>query len=234
MTDPGCLGHRSRLLERFDKHGLESLNDYEIVELLLTFVIPRRDTKPLAKQLMARFGSINGLIHADKSELEKQVIITRRAGLLFALLRDVMACCLKERCEKKNAVAHSRDVEEYLRFTFGHKRDEYVAVLFLDNGNNVITSEIVHEGTVNQCAVYPRDIIGLALKHKAARLILAHNHPGGGAVPSEADWAITERLSKIGGLIDIPLVDHVIVAGDGVVSLRDMPRWKSLAQEGRL
>ena len=225
MTETGYHGHRKRLLDRFAENGLSSLLDYEIIELLLTFAVPRRDTKPLAKELLRRFGSINGILHADKSEFEEMPGLSRRAGLLFTLLREVMAHSLKERYEKRPAMTHRRDVEEYLQFNFGHKKDEYVAVLYLDNSNNVINTEIVCEGTVNQCAVYPRAIIEQALRCKAAGLILAHNHPGGGVSPSEADWAITERLMKIGTLLEIPVLDHVIIARDSAISLHDMPRW---------
>lgn len=225
MTAAGNDGHRSRLLSRFEKNGLASLADYEIVELLLACVILRKDTKPIAKELLAKFKTVSGVLHADKEELAKINGIGKRSGALLAFMREVIAYCLQEKYEKRPHVHHRRDVEEYLRFAFGPRGDEYVAALYLDNGHNVIATEIVGEGTVNQCAVYPRAIVEKAVRCKAASIILAHNHPGGGAAPSESDWNITDRLAKIGRLMEIPLLDHVIVTRDVAVSLRELPRW---------
>jgi DNA repair protein RadC len=225
MTAVGHDGHRARLLSRFEKNGLSSLADYEIVELLLSYVILRRDTKPLAKELLAKFKTVSGVLHADKSELAAIKGIGRRSGMLFTLMREVIAYCLQEKYEKRPLVLHRRDVEEYLRFAFGRRGDEFVAAMYLDNGHNIIATEIVSEGTVNQCAVYPRAIVEKAVQCKAASIILAHNHPGGAASPSEADWSITDRLAKIGKLMEIPLLDHVIVTRDAAVSLCELPRW---------
>ena len=230
MTDEGqagglAAGHRSRLLSRFEDTGIESLADYEIVELILTFVIPRKDTKSIAKDLLKQYKSVGALLNADPSELSKVNGIGRRASLLFQLLRDVTVYCLEEKYEKRPFVLHRKDVEDHLRFAFGFKGDEYVAVLFLDNGHNIIKTDIVCEGTVNQCAVYPRDIMEKALRCKAAAIIVAHNHPGGSAIPSEADWLITERLAGICRQLEVPLLDHVIVSREKTVSLTDFSRW---------
>jgi DNA repair protein RadC len=225
VTGAAHDGHRSRLLSRFEKSGLSALADYEIVELLLSYAIPRRDTKSLAKELLAKFKTVSGVLHANTSELAAVKGIGWRSAMLFTLMRETIAYCLQEKCETRQCVHHRRDVEEYLRFAFGRRGDEYVAALYLDNGHNVIATEIVSEGTVNQCAVYPRAIVEKAVSCKAAFIILAHNHPGGCAGPSEADWSITERLAKIGKLMEIPLLDHVIVTRDAAVSLCEMPRW---------
>jgi DNA repair protein RadC len=227
MTDDGssAAGHRSRLLSRFEESGIRALADYEIVELILAHAIPRKDTKPIAKNLLKRYKSIGALLNADSAELADVDGVGRRASLLFQLFRDVTVYCLQEKYEKRPLVLHRKDVEEYLRFTFGFKGDEYVAVLFLDNGNNIIESDVMYEGTVNQCVVYPRTIIDRALRCKAAAIIVAHNHPGGSANPSEADWQITERLANICKQLEIPLLDHVIVSREKTVSLKDFSRW---------
>jgi DNA repair protein RadC len=231
MTDEGSsagtssTGHRSRLLSRFEETGIESLADYEIVELVLSFVIPRKDTKAIAKELLKRYKTIGALLNAETAELLEIKGVGRRASLLFRLFRDVTSHCLAEKYVKRPLVLHRGDVEEYLRFNFGFKGEEYVVVLFLDNGNNIIGTEIVCEGTVNQCVVYPRAIIEKALRHKAAAIIVAHNHPGGGTTPSEADWTITERLAGVCKQLEIPLLDHVIVSREKTVSLREHARW---------
>jgi DNA repair protein RadC len=224
VENAGHVGHRARLLSRFEKQGLASFADYEIVELLLTFVIPRKDTKPIAKELLRKYKTVYGLLNAAPTELAKVSGMGRRAGMLFFLVRDVCAYCLREKYERR-PLLHRKDVEEYLRFAFGARGEEYVAAVYLDNGNNVISTEIVCEGTVNQCAVYPRNIVEQAVRFKASRIILAHNHPGGGATASEADWNITLRLAEICRLLEIDLLDHVIVARDTTVSMREQARW---------
>lgn len=218
-------GHRKRLLDRYIQNGLSSLHPHEILELYLTYSIPRHDTKPIARELLRRYNSINEIINAPIDELTEIKGLGSRSAALFPLIRDIIAYCLKERFEKQEAMTNMRHVEEYLKFCFGQRKDEYVVALFLDNANRVLKTKIVAEGTVNQCALYPRLIIEQALHFKATSFILAHNHPGGALKPSEPDWIITERLFTIGKLLEIPLLDHIIITKESVVSLRDFPRW---------
>jgi DNA repair protein RadC len=220
-------GHRQRLTDRFAENGLDALHLHEIVELILTYAIPRRDTKQMARDLVRRFRTLNGLLNADPAELATTPGIGKRSAALFALMREVMACCLKERYEQKSIISHRRDAEEYLRFHYSHRRDEFVAALFLGNRNQVLSTGIIAEGTVNQCVIYPRIIIDKALRCGAASIILAHNHPGGGIKPSEADWQLTEKLFKVCKLLDIPLHDHLIISQNEVVSLKEQVRWPS-------
>jgi DNA repair protein RadC len=219
------LGHRERLLIRFAQNGISSLADYEILELLLSYAIPRKDTKPIAKELISHFKSINAVLNAELSELKNIKGLGTRSCMLFHLIRDIISYCLKERYKNQPLIKHRKDVEEYLKFYFGHRTQEYVAAIFLNAGQHIISTQIITEGTVTQCAIYPRSIIEKAILCKAASIIIAHNHPGGSSTPSDADWNITERLAKIGKLLEIPLLDHIIVTRDRVVSLRDFPRW---------
>jgi DNA repair protein RadC len=221
-------GHRERLMERFTENGLGALHQHEIVELLLTYTIPRCDTKPLARKLVNRYKSLSALLNAHSDELMKEPGFGRRSASLFSLIRELMAYCLKEKYDRKSMIGHRHDVEEYLRFYFGQRRDEYVAVLFLGNRNQVLETGIIAEGTVNQCAVYPRTIMEKALRYGAASIIIAHNHPGGGMRPSEADWVLTERLFAICRLLEIPLLDHLIISQQEVVSLKELPRWPGM------
>lgn len=218
-------GHRARLLDRFVKNGISALHPHEIIELILTFTIPRRDTKPLARQLTDKFKTITAVINSPQDELKSIDGVSERSAGLFLLIKELIGYCLKEKYEHQSMISHRKDVEEYLRFYFGQRRDEYVASIYLDNANHVLQTDIISEGTVNQCAVYPRAIIDKALRCSAASIVLAHNHPGGGLNPSEADWLITEKLITIGKLLDIPLMDHIIISPIKVVSLREMPRW---------
>ncbi len=218
-------GHRSRLLERFTKSGAEGLHDYEILELLLTYAIPRRDTKPVAKALLARFKNISAVLNTSPRELQEIEGIGERTAHLFSLIRETMAIALKEKFDRGEIISHRKDVEEYLRFHYGFRPYEYVATLFLDNGHHVLATELAGQGTANQCSIYPRHIIERALHHKASSIILAHNHPGGTVQASEADWRITKRLHQVGQLLDIPLLDHIVISRDRVISLREHPRW---------
>ncbi len=221
-------GHRKRLLDRFTGSGLAALHLHEIVELLLTFTIPRRDTKPFARELVKRYRSLSAILNAPVHELTKIKGIRPRSASHIALVREIMAYCLKEKYQRGNIITHRHDVEEYLRATFGLRRDEYVAALFLGNSNDVIETEVLAEGTVNQCVVFPRRIMERALRYSATSIIVAHNHPGGGIQPSEADWELTERLFAICRLLEIPLLDHLIISNQQVVSLKELPRWKVL------
>jgi DNA repair protein RadC len=218
-------GHRTRLLERFARSGLSAFHDHEIIELLLTYAIPRKDTKKIAKDLLQQYKTVGTIINTPPDQLMEVDGIGERSALLISLLKEIMALCLREKYEKQSAIAHRRDVEEYLRFHFGHRRDEYVAALYLDNANHVLETTILATGTVNQCTVYPRNVVERALRCGAASVIIAHNHPGGGLKPSDADWLITKRLCAIGKLLEIPLLDHILITKEDVMSLRALPQW---------
>jgi DNA repair protein RadC len=218
-------GHRERLLKRFNENGIAALADYEVMELLLTCVLPRGDVKPVAKNLLKKFSSVSGVLNAPPEEVRAVKGIGPRAAQLFAFIRQLISYCLKEKYQNRPLMTHQGDVEEYLRFHFGPKRDEFVAALFLDTGNRVIATDLISEGTVNQCAVYPRSIIERALRNGAVSFILVHNHPGGGKEPSQADWDITHRLYQIGNLLEIRLLDHIIITGEATRSLSKHSRW---------
>ena len=218
-------GHRNRLLERFEKSGADAFHPYELLELLLTFAIHRRDTKQLAKTLLNRYKTISAVCATPVEQLQRIKGLGRKSASLLTLVGNIQAVCLKERFERGSCITHWRDIETYLRMTFGYRSDEYVAALFLDGANRVIQTEVVAEGTVNQCALYPRRILEHALHYHAVSFIVAHNHPGGTPTPSESDWRITERLFTAGSSLDIALLDHILVCSDNVISLREMPRW---------
>lgn len=221
-------GHRERLRERYLKNGIDALQQHEILELLLTFAIPRRDTKQIAYSLLRRYKTINGVCNASPEELKKIAGIGSRSAVLLMLMRDIIAYCLKEKYSSANVISSRSDVEEYLRINFGFRKDEYVAAFFLNSANKVIQTDIIATGTVNQCMLSPRIIIEKALWYGAAAIIIAHNHPGGTTTPSEQDWQITQRLFTICKMLDIPLLDHILVVSEKVISLREMPRWDKM------
>lgn len=218
-------GHRARLLERYVGAGVEALGDYERLELLLTYALPRIDTKPIAKKLLERYGSMTAVLNTPLDELCAIEGLGRRSAALLTLTGDLIAHCLSEAFEKKPVINHFNDMVEYLRFRYGHCRDEFFAAIFLDGGNSVIDTEIVSEGTVSRAVVFPRKVMQRAIKCGAASFIVAHNHPAGTAVPSESDWQITERLMSAGHCLEIRLVDHVIISKDNAVSMKQYDRW---------
>jgi DNA repair protein RadC len=218
-------GHHLRLRERYLAHGIDALHPVEVIELLLTYTIHRRDTKVIARKLIDRFKSLNGVCNAPVEELRNIRGIGHKSAALLVLVRDLLAYCLRERYEHHTIITHRSDVESYLRINFGYRNDEYVAAFFLDTANRLKQTDIIAEGTVNQCALFPRTVIEKALRCSAASMIIAHNHPGGTPMPSEQDWQLTERLFSAGKLLDISLVDHIIICAQKTVSLRELSRW---------
>ena len=218
-------GHRSRLLERFIENGIGAFHPHEILELLLTFTIKRHDTKTIAHALLKRFKTISAVCNAPVEELVAVEGVGCKSAALLTFVRDLLAYCLKEKFERNQFVSSRKDVESYLKFMFGLRRDEYVAAIFLDAAHHIIRTALIAEGTVNQCAVYPRMVIEKALRCGAASIIIAHNHPGGTPEPSENDWQITDRLYRAGKLLDIPLLDHILICSEKTVSLMELPRW---------
>jgi DNA repair protein RadC len=213
------------LLEKYTDRGLSAFSDYEVLEFLLTFSLPRIDTKPIAKDLLARYGTVSAVVNAPLDELREVKGVGQRSAVLLTLVKDVMAYCLREGVIDKPVITQRSDVENYLRSRLSESRNERVIALYLDNGNRVLGDEIVAEGTVNRCVIFPRTVMEGAMKRSAASFILVHNHPGGTAAASEEDWKTTERLYNAGKQIDIPMLDHIIISKDKAISLREFKRW---------
>lgn len=225
MVDESCLGHRSRLRERFARGGIDALHDYEVLELLLTYVIARRDTKAIARRMLKELGSLNAVLSAPAERLAAIEGAGEASANLIRFVHAVASRGLREDVDSRPVITDRTSVEKFLRFEIGSRTQEHVAVLYLDSGGKVISAETVSTGTVNQCVIYPREIIAHALRAGASSMIIAHNHPAGIMQPSEADWDITRRMFDICRLLDLPLVDHVIVGRNRTLSLRELPRW---------
>jgi len=213
-------GHRARLRKRLLEGGAEALADHEILEYLLTTAIPRRDTKPLARGLLARFGSLAGVFNADPDALIRHpgmgetsaaaIRIVTLSASRFARSEAVIAPTLNS----WNALI------TYLTIDMAHLTKERVRVLFLDTKNRLIRDDHVAEGSLDEAAIHPREIIRRALDLGAASLILVHNHPSGSPEPSRADIQITQKVAEAGRLLGIEVHDHVIIGREGHVSMR--------------
>jgi DNA repair protein RadC len=184
-------GHRQRLKEKFRTTGVDAFHEHEVLELLLTYAIPRRDVKPLAKALLKRFGSLREILDAEMDELEQVRGIGGHAAVLLKLVKELAALYLKQKAKEKRQVTCTTELLDFCRTALGGKRDEEFCVLYLDAQNQIIEFETIQRGIVNQAVVYPRQVLERALKKKASAIILAHNHPSGHVRPSEADIRLT-------------------------------------------
>jgi DNA repair protein RadC len=221
----GSEGHRERMRARLIAAGPEALADYELIEMVLFLALPRRDTKALARALLARFGSFAGAIAAPAQEL-RQVDGLGEAAV--AALKTVQAAALRlARAEVKQApvLTNWDRLIDYLTATLARERTEQVRVLFLDTRNRLLADEAQGRGTVNHTPLYPREVVRRALELHATAIILVHNHPSGDPTPSAQDIATTREVKDAAQALSIVLHDHVIV-GNGA--------WTSFRREGLL
>ena len=213
-------GHRKRLRARLLTAGPDSVADHELLELVLFLALPRRDTKPIARALLSRFGSYAGAVSADLSDL-RGIEGLGEAGA--AALKTVQAAALRlVRAEVQDAPVLTRwdRVVEYLTAVMARERVEQFRVLFLDAKNRLIADEAQSRGTVSHTPVYPREVVKRALELHASALILAHNHPSGDPAPSADDIAMTKVISAAASALGVVVHDHVIVGNGRVLSFR--------------
>lgn len=218
---PHYLQHRERLRARFLAGGAAAVQDYELLEILLGAAIPRRDVKPLAKQLIARFGDLAGVFTASPDEL----VAEKGVGAVAAsILKAVQASALhlqKAGLSEKPLISSWDQLSSYLRAAMGREKVEQFRVLFLDTRNRLILDEVLQRGTVNHTPVYPREVVRRALDVGATALILAHNHPSGDVTPSRADIEMTEKIVTAAKALEIVVHDHVIVGASETFSFRE-------------
>lgn len=222
MTDkPHYLGHRERLRERFQKAGAAGLHDYELLELLLTYALPRKDVKPIAKALLDRFGGLAGVLDASQRELEEAEGLGPISATLIRLVKELSTAYLAERMKARDVLSSPQAVVEFARAKLAGLPHEAFMVIYLNTKNEVIEYEIAHEGTVDRAIIYPRRIIESALSHHAAGLILVHNHPSGHPEPSEEDRLLTRAIAEAAHTVDVRVLDHIIVGKDEYCSFRE-------------
>uniref|UniRef100_A0A7V4G8P0 DNA repair protein RadC n=1 Tax=Desulfobacca acetoxidans TaxID=60893 RepID=A0A7V4G8P0_9BACT len=229
---PHYYGHRGRLRARFLAGGAGALQDYELLELFLTFAIPYSDVKPLAKRLIEHFGSFSQVLDAPLEALlevraaaggprAKELRLTEYSATLLRLVKSCVELYLREEALKRQRIPSLEVLVDYCRTTMGGLKDEQFRVLYLNSQNEILAEEIIQEGTVNQTVVYPRKILELALKHKAAGLILVHNHPSGNPQPSASDRELTQTIIKASRALNLTVHDHLIISRHGYFSLAE-------------
>ena len=219
---PHFHGHRARLRGRFRDAGAEALSDYELLELLLFRALPRRDVKPLAKTLLAKFGSFAEVIAAPEARLA-EVKGLGGAGIIELKVVQAAASRLLRGAIKKRPVLSSwSSVLDYCRTAQGFADREQFRVLFLDKRNLLIADEVQQIGTVDHTPVYPREVVKRALELSASAIVLVHNHPSGDPTPSAADIQMTKAIIAVAGPLGIAVHDHLIVGKDGHASLKGL------------
>lgn len=220
MTDQN--GHRQRLWERYLEKGLANAfhHPYEKLEFLLTFAIPRKDTKPLAKKLLHRFGSLNRLFAAPLPVLTNVPGVGRKTAGLLKLFAEMALVLEEERLEMGDLLNHPELVKTYLRRELAWDEAEYFMVLFLDSQNRLIKKSRLFRGTLDRSVVYPREVIKEGLACNAAGVLIAHNHPSGVTTPSAQDLRLTRALARALKTVGMNLLDHFIVGKNEVLSLR--------------
>lgn len=212
-------GHRQRMKERFLREGLDHFSDVQVLELLLFYIIPRRDTNPIAHALLDRFGTLAHVMEAPMEELQKVPGIGPNAAMLLNVVTAVGRYYMVHRGDDHPILNSLDQCGEFLKSYFIGRRVEMVYLLCLDAKCKVLCCQEVGEGSVNSANVPIRRIVEVALGANASSVVLAHNHPSGLAIPSGEDIATTRRVAAALSTVDIQLVDHIIVADDDFVSL---------------
>jgi len=219
---PHYHGHRERLRERFHGAGPDALTDYELLEMALFAALPRRDTKPLAKALLAKFGSFAEVIHAPVARLGEIEGLGEASINQIKLIAAAAQRVARSEVKQRAALSSWNDVIDYCRASMAFADKEQFRLLFLDKRNQLIADEVQQTGTVDHTPVYPREVIKRALELSATALILVHNHPSGDPTPSQADIQMTRAIIAIATPLGISVHDHIIVGRNGHASLRGM------------
>lgn len=216
------LGHRDRLRQKFRENGHKSLADYELLELILFRSIPRRDTKPLAKQLLEEFGSFAEVVSAPMHRLEEINGLGTATVTDLKLIQAAASELIRGDILEKSLLGSWKSVLDYCRAAMAFEEVEQFRILFLDKKNRLIRDEVQQVGTIDHTPVYPREILKRALELSATAIILVHNHPSGDPTPSSADVKMTKKIVELMTNVGIAVHDHLIIARKGHASLKEL------------
>jgi len=219
--EPSYIGHRNRIKDKYSKSGINGWHDYEVLELALSYAIPRKDTKSIAKDLLSKFKTMNGVLDADRKDLEVITSISEHTALFLKLLKDVAILYMEKGIHNRDLLSSPQIVYNYLRTALKGAVDEEFKMLFLDSRNQLITIETLKTGTINKSAVYPRKVVERALYNHAVSVIIAHNHPSGALHPSQNDSEITKTIKNALKTVEITLLDHIIIGNNDYFSFKN-------------
>jgi DNA repair protein RadC len=215
-------GHRQRLRERFRKGGDDAVPDYELLELVLFRALPRRDTKGIAKKLLARFGSFAEVVNAPEPRLKELQDVGDSVVTELKLIRAAALRLVRTEAVQRPLLSSWKQVLDYLRAAQSYEHREQFRILFLDKRNRLITDEVQGHGTVDHTPVYVREVVKRALELSATAIILVHNHPSGDPTPSRADIDMTKQIVASAAPLGISVHDHIIVGREGHASLKSL------------
>ncbi|MGV1015370.1 MAG: RadC family protein [Methyloceanibacter sp.] len=219
---PHYFGHRERLRKRFRDAGPDALPDYELLELILFRAMPRRDTKPLAKALIARFGSFAETVNAPEELLREAPGIGDAAIIELKLVRAAALRLMRGEVFERPVLSSWAQVLDYCRASMGFEAKEQFRILFLDKRNQIIADEVQQKGTVDHTPVYVREVVKRALELSATAIVLVHNHPSGDPTPSRADIEMTKQIVVAAKPLGVMVHDHIIVGKQGHASFRGL------------
>jgi DNA repair protein RadC len=218
MSGGAHEGHRERVRHRYLNEGLDKFEDHQILELLLFYCIPVKDTNELAHCLLKEFGSLSSLFEAKPQEIEQKCRVTENTAVLISMIPALAQRYFRDRWSKRQRLASAEDAGAFLMDMFvGHVYEAFYAIC-LDRQRRLINAALVNEGTVDEAPVYIRNVLKPALLHHAANIIIAHNHPGGSRRPSGADVEATRQIINAFQYMGIDVLDHIVVAGDSYYS----------------
>jgi DNA repair protein RadC len=219
---PHYRGHRQRLRARFLEAGPQALADYEMLELVLFRAIPHRDVKPLAKELLAKFGSFSEVISAPIERLREISKLGEGGITEFKIVQAAASRLARGQVKQRPVLSSWSNVIDYCRTAMAFADKEQFRILFLDKRNHLIADEQQQTGTVDHTPVYPREVVKRALELSATAVILVHNHPSGDPTPSRADIQMTQAIVEVAHPLGIAVHDHIIVGKDGHASLKGL------------
>jgi len=219
---PHHTGHRQRLRERFAKAGVDGIAEYELMELLLFRAIPRRDVKPLAKDLIARFGSFGAALSAETARLSEVPGISDAIISEFKIVQAAALNLAQAKIMDQPAISSWSALIEYCNASMAYNPTEQFRILFLDRKNVLIADEIQQKGTIDHTPVYPREVVKRALELGASSIILVHNHPSGDPTPSQADIDMTKKIIESAKPLDVSIHDHLVIGKGRHVSFKSL------------
>lgn len=211
-------GHRKRLRDRFIKSGLNSLLDYEILELLLTFGTPRKDCKQTAKRLISKYKNLEDILNLSFKELQDNIGIGPTNAVIIKFVGEMRQIVSRNKLQTKKNINSPDDIFNFLRSKIGNEKKEHFVVLCFDSKNNLIYDD-VSVGTLNASLVHPREVFSKAILHHANQIIVAHNHPSGDPTPSTADIETHNRLKDAGRLMGINLINSYIITSEKYIKM---------------
>jgi len=221
-TTPHYHGHRTRLRQRFIENGANTLNEYEILELILFRAIPRKDTKPLAKSLLNKFGNFAEVINAPDIRLKEVDGVGDAVVGEIKLIGAAALLLMQSGLVKKEVLSSWKSLIQYCKASMAYQQREQFRIIFLDKNNQILSDEVQSEGTIDHTPVYVREVLKRALDTGASAIILVHNHPSGDPVPSNADIKMTKQLIDALQKVSILVHDHIIVGREGHASMGEL------------